>query len=281
MPVEVEHHRYLYGQKEEVAPVPHVNYKARIQALKKTRAARNSKATVSATKTLDQRPHPSNVVGPVLQPRAEPPPDTPFRYNPLHDLESIFWLALYLLLTGTLVDVGEGGTEVTTEHRQAQHQLSNILFCDLAFRMTIMKPGVLQSHLANLHPRIAEIAKLLDGVRSHLTSAFVKSEENLKEPIPFTVAESTGAYGGILEKFEEIINLFAVQDISVAVYEESDQQLRGALSENSEVPQDDEVGHLTKKRKLEAEGSDPFAIAPVPSSSSNSAHFLEQGRLSG
>lgn len=267
MPVEVEHHRYLYGQREEVAPVPHVNYKARIQDLKKTRAARTSKATISATKTSDQRPHPSNVVGPV-QPRTEAPPDTPFRYNPLHDLESIFWLALYLLLTGRLIDVGEGGTEVTTEHRRAQHQLSNILFRDLAFRMTIMRPGVLQSHLTNLHPRIAEIAKLLDGVRSRLTSAFVKSEENLKEPIPFTVAESTGAYGGILEKFEEIINLFAVQDILVAVYEESDQQLRDVLAESSEVPQDDKVGHLTKKRKLEADGSDPFAIAPVPSSSS-------------
>lgn len=44
----------------------------------------------------------------------------PFRYNPLHDIESLWWLALFLLLAGTLVDAGSELPEILVSHRIAQ-----------------------------------------------------------------------------------------------------------------------------------------------------------------
>lgn len=129
--------------------------------------------------------------------------------------------------------------------------------------MSVMRPGVLRSHLAGVHPRVAEIAILLDGARSHLTQAFVKSEENLEKPIPFSVAEYT--YAGMLEKIGKINQLLAVQDVLVAVDDASSQLLRAALAQSSalEMPQDGEDAQATKKRKTE--DSDPFAISPSSS----------------
>lgn len=277
MSVEVEHHAYLYSEKKEVERPVRMNLKAELRNLKNFLAAPPPTPAVGATKTSDQPPQPPGIVdSPSEQPRKESTADTPFRYNPLHDLESLHWLALYLLFGGRLVDAGDGAMKVTANHIQAQYQLSKALFCDLAFRMSVMRPGVLRSHLAGVHPRVAEIAILLDGARSHLTQAFVKSEENLEKPIPFSVAEYT--YAGMLEKIGKINQLLATQDVLVAVDDASSQLLKAALAQNSalEMPQDGEDAQATKKRKTD--DSDPFAIS---SSSSAQRPTYARPRRSG
>lgn len=202
--------------------------------------------SADATKTLAQQPQPPNIVAP-QQPRTDH--NTPFRYNPLHDLESLYWLALYLLFSGGLVQIGAGneGTEITPAHKEAQQELAGTLFCDLAFRMTVMRPGVLGSHLTNLHPHVAEIVTLLDDVRSELVEAFEESEESLEKPIPFSVAQNT--YGGMTAAFQKIDEFLAAQDILVAVDEVSKLSVLSERAQDvtPEMPQDNAGVPPTKK----------------------------------
>lgn len=48
----------------------------------------------------------------------------PFRYNSLHDIESLWWVALFVLLSGTLVDAGPKSPDITNGQKAAQQRLS-------------------------------------------------------------------------------------------------------------------------------------------------------------
>lgn len=244
MSVEVEQHEYLYRKSNKTARSARIDPMAVVRDLNKLHIGQAS-TSADATKTPVQQPQPPNIVAP-RQPRTDH--TTPFRYNPLHDLESLYWLALYLLFSGRLVRIDEG-TEITPAHREAQQELAGTLFCDLAFRMTVMRPGVLGSHLANLHPHVAEIVTLLDDVQSELVEAFEESEESLEKPVPFSVAQNT--YGGMTAAFQKIDEFLAAQDILVAVDKVSKPSVLSERAQDATpgMPQDDAGVPPTKKPK--------------------------------
>lgn len=258
MSVEVEHHDYLYRAAGNIEPSSPMDPLSDSEDSEDSDPTQTFASAIGVTETSDQDPLDPE------QERTESTAETPFRYNPLHDLESLYWLALFLLFAGRLVSAGDGAVEISAGHRQAQQQLSKVLFCDLAFRMNVMRQGVSRIHLMTLHPRIAEIMILLDGIRSNLTQAFVKSEENLEAPIPFSVAKYT--YKGITTKLQEIDRLLAVQDVLVAADDATSERLRGVLAEGPESTGLDDgvdVARPTKKPRTE----DPFVSSLSPSSS--------------
>ena len=113
----------------------------------------------------------------------------PFMHNPLHDLESIFWLSLYLLLAGQLKRIKGNPVVLTAEQQEAQHKLSGKIFGNSGFRDRVMYSSILTVSLKNIHPSLCDVVELLADLRYYLHEAFVKAEQNLVSYISFTVAQ--------------------------------------------------------------------------------------------
>lgn len=67
----------------------------------------------------------------------------PLKYNPLHDLESIFWLGLYVLFVGCLVREHHTAQHVLAAQTIAKDDFAVQLFRDPTFRLDIIRPNVL------------------------------------------------------------------------------------------------------------------------------------------
>ena len=83
----------------------------------------------------------------------------PFRYNPLHDLESLWWNAAYFLMSRTLVFDEEDGSdseydlEAEEEDRRGQLASLRTLFIDWGGRSWAMQmEGGFYHELDSLHP---------------------------------------------------------------------------------------------------------------------------------
>lgn len=83
-----------------------------------------------------------------------PPPTPPFRYNPLHDLESLWWLAVYFTLN----------RETDGAHdRVAQRSAAREFFYNYQNRQhTLLIPTYFAGKLRCLHASLGDIAKLLN-----------------------------------------------------------------------------------------------------------------------
>ena len=118
----------------------------------------------------------------------------PFMHNPLHDLESIFWLSLYLLFMGQLQAIKRKPVVLTADQQNAQHKLVENLSdsSNSAFRLIIMRLNfdILVRHMEGVHPSLVNIARFLANYQYYLHEAFVKAEANLVDYIRFTVAQN-------------------------------------------------------------------------------------------
>lgn len=107
-----------------------------------------------------------------------------FRHNPLHDMESIAWLALYLVVISDFeIDFRyDGSTKWSKEEfaafMKAQHRLAWSAFCKASFRSFVLTaPGYLAGFTEGLHPTVASIVQILDNVFSILTAAYIEAEK--------------------------------------------------------------------------------------------------------
>lgn len=122
---------------------------------------------------------------------------TIWSYNPLHDMESIFWICvLYILFRdiywdsieadsplsrdGTL----EGDSQEKRERRaRANYMFGRDLFDGRASRsMFIMSPFMLSAHLINypLHPLTSPLGDLLIDLRTELVKRYTEAESDWK-----------------------------------------------------------------------------------------------------
>ena len=147
-----------------------------------SRAASPSSAHVAALEDDDIADPSSGSMSPAP---SDLRPDTPtiiFKYNPLHDLESVAWLSLFALLVPEFENnPREDGQKYTEEQfaefMQAQHDLAWNAFCDPKFRMNILTvPGNLAAHAYGLHPTVVAVLKELNSTFSDLTDAFRAAE---------------------------------------------------------------------------------------------------------
>lgn len=120
---------------------------------------------------------------------------TIWSYNPLHDMESIFWICVFYILfrdiywdpieadasssrTGTL----EGESEETRERRaRANYIFGRDLFAGRASRsMFIMSPFMLSAHFINypLHPLTSPLSDLLIDLRTELVKKYTEAESD-------------------------------------------------------------------------------------------------------
>lgn len=213
MSVEVDAHQYLYL---EQLSRTHAHAEVDVLDLVDTEEEPEDTSNLDAVATIMEKL------------KANEETLVPFRYNLLHDMESLLWLALFLLVASTTVDAGKRFPEITEGERAAQHQLAANLFCDIAFRRGVMQSGTLKSCVSPLHPRIAGMVLELETIRSYLTNAFIETEQDLAVPMPSYVAKSIYAY--FHKQLHTIHSHLQADDIVVAADEVSYKRLMGTLA---------------------------------------------------
>ncbi|GJE95078.1 hypothetical protein PsYK624_112570 [Phanerochaete sordida] len=178
MSVEVASNTYLFAPAIRDGYTPPTagetaGLRARLLASKKM-------ATDKAT-SASHLPLPPNLPGP-----SRSGPRIPFRHNPLHDMESVAWLALYLLLIPDFVighrpDGSKYEADEWKAFMDAHHELAWNAFCSGPFRLSVLQsPGYLAKSADRLHPTVGIIVRTLDRLFSDLTEAYREVEKNLR-----------------------------------------------------------------------------------------------------
>ncbi|KAF7790439.1 hypothetical protein EIP86_001394 [Pleurotus ostreatoroseus] len=106
-------------------------------------------------------------------------PEPPFRYNTLHDLESLWWVAVYFLIKRRVVDETQGPPSPEDLAALApQCQLASQLFDNSGHERlgTLTVDGIFANHRRVLHPSVHRVAIILDQLRQGLCSAYITQE---------------------------------------------------------------------------------------------------------
>lgn len=124
----------------------------------------------------------SRSIGPGQLPSLPPP----FRYHSLHDLESLWWIALYYTICKDVIDHSESNRETRV---RKQLELGKKLFWRGMSRQTAFRDtGMLLWQLQCLHPSLHHVAQSLEQARLVLKQALLTSETDLHS-IPLDVTD--------------------------------------------------------------------------------------------
>ena len=161
---------------------------------------------------------------PEPNPRDSPSPVTiphlpiPFRHNPLHDMESIFWLSVWLPLRLKLVENDPDiSSKAWNQFMAAQGTLGDQLFRDQAFRGSVMA-NCLVDHVADILPQVSTIVCILDDFRQALVDRFREVEKRIREPgykIGFDAAD--GLHSSLHQDLVEIATLLDKKNLFVDI----------------------------------------------------------------
>ncbi|KAJ3555679.1 hypothetical protein NM688_g2445 [Phlebia brevispora] len=161
--------------------------------------------------------------------RGETPLDTSpfptppaFSYNPLHDLESLWWIAIYFIVN-RVPRTSEDTTEQTAQDIEAQRKLVRDFFSDGSCRYEVIKlEDYFITRLACLHPSLRRVAKLVDTARGHLVSGYRTMEEDL-QPEDFKMKHDV--YTAFRTCFHAISSKLKDRDILVRRLEKEDNEV--------------------------------------------------------
>ncbi|KAI0086022.1 hypothetical protein BDY19DRAFT_996208 [Irpex rosettiformis] len=107
-----------------------------------------------------------------------------FRYNPLHDIESVWWLLVYLLLYRSPVIDGDTSTRISK-----QSAFYGKFFVQEGTRRDAFADnGVFARHEGHLHPALQPISDVLDEMRKLLVNRYIEVEREDVSKIDHTVA---------------------------------------------------------------------------------------------
>ncbi|KAF9806331.1 hypothetical protein IEO21_08711 [Rhodonia placenta] len=110
-------------------------------------------------------------------------PIVPFRYNPLHDIESLWWVAIYFVFNRSVVQVGGEPPSMDVSQRgsyNAQKEYTELLTTSPQKRQSALgNERTLQNQIIHLHAAIREIAYDLNQIRAQLVSCYREAEKNL------------------------------------------------------------------------------------------------------
>ena len=144
------------------------------------------------------------------------PSRRPFRYNPLHDLEALWWMSVYFAAGRAVVDDGTGRMLSEEENaRQIQKQLESFprLFCKLGIRLDIMsRAGRFAEEMQSLYPSVLCFWRPLESARSSLAYAYrwVEQDMDAREFAP-----PIAAYDGLRQGWFAIAKHLRKRDVIV------------------------------------------------------------------
>lgn len=146
------------------------------------------------------------------------PPETEFMYNPIHDLESVWWVALYMVSCSQPADTHLSGMDPTTREQLLRNhaELAALAFeSDIGDRRDLLTSSkMFKGMVAKLLPAYAAIGAKLDTIRRAIVSTYLEAEEDVSK-IDFNAASNI--YKPIREAFAEIAeSLKGEKDIQIA-----------------------------------------------------------------
>ncbi|KAI0084508.1 hypothetical protein BDY19DRAFT_1060215 [Irpex rosettiformis] len=107
-----------------------------------------------------------------------------FRYNPLHDIESVWWLLVYLLLYRPPSIKSDTSSRVSSQSSFYRPFFST----GDTRRAAFAEEGVFTKHEKELHPALRPISKTLNEIRVLLFDRYVEVEQGDISKIDHTVA---------------------------------------------------------------------------------------------
>lgn len=139
-----------------------------------------------------------------------------FRYNPLHDLESVWWVAVYFLVTRDVTKVGEEQpSERSLSDINAQQQWASDIFWHGDRRFCVMRGAFYFRQQGKcLHPSLHPLMAIFDKARRCLVRGYTAAEENM-DNMTFDLAD--GIHGELVLYFDAILDILeATSDIHVS-----------------------------------------------------------------
>lgn len=147
----------------------------------------------------------------------------PWAYNPIHDLESIWWLAVFFTLNKDVVLLSDSGQKLEDGHAlyvrtrdgeklipaedaisganrvAAQAAAMRTLFYHSTKRPSVLRGGLAMLQL-RLHPALREAGMLefLDSIREELVAAYETAEATLSETSPL-IGPTPDLYDSIID----------------------------------------------------------------------------------
>lgn len=220
MPVEVDSHRYLFNIKDVVVEDSH-----EADAFSVAQFMGKSAPSHAIPATTEQSSH--SQLSPV-----------PFRYNYIHDLESHWWLSLYVLICGRIKNLFQSRPDINFNECMERHgEVAVNLFCSTAFRLEVILGGdVFKAEIRGLLPQVTTVARELEQVRGVLATRYRTVEKDLGN-IRFPVAgETQGLYLSIFKSFGHMVDILENDNLRVTVDSSPSQlqeHMRKALEERA------------------------------------------------
>ncbi|PSS18944.1 hypothetical protein PHLCEN_2v3160 [Hermanssonia centrifuga] len=150
------------------------------------------------------------------------PPHIPLRYNPIHDLESLWWIAVYFVLGMQLKPDSEAESQTfcadelypTTQQRY----YAGRLFFNATSRFSVMNDSTFFAAIVqSLSPSLHDIGMVLEDVRMELFRTYSHVEQDAST-IDHKAAE--GLHALLLEGFLDIAGTLQENDLVVCPFKE-------------------------------------------------------------
>ncbi|KAF7799156.1 hypothetical protein EIP86_010387 [Pleurotus ostreatoroseus] len=189
----------------------------------------------------------------------------PFRYNILHDLESVWWVAVYFLLKRQAVIAGE-----LIDTCPKLERVIDSLFGDRSERFIFLSQGQGCTQVYNLvHPTLRPVVDKLDEIREALINAYNEAEEDPTQKVQINVScqlytlmgnafqaiAEYGASSGIVLQAREPSNTQATHD------SDSDSEDAAPADDSTAVPPETDEPRL---HSCSSQGSEAGAESGLP-----------------
>ncbi|KAJ3553717.1 hypothetical protein NM688_g3466 [Phlebia brevispora] len=156
------------------------------------------------------------------------------QYNPLHDLESVFWISVYFLICRKVVQVG--GRDCLPRSRakeEDQKKLAATMLADPAQKYIRLKGSAqLEDDFQSLHIALSEVSDSVLEVLDALCKAYGTAEEDLNAADWFKIAKDV--YGCAREEYYSAASfLKALGDVKVVRYDAPKKVVDAAKNDSS------------------------------------------------
>lgn len=243
MAVEVSQNAYLLNKEREE---PKERKEASLSMVDLAAMRRQFRDGASSDSEMSEPPAGSSTISEAKQ---------PFFYNPLHDLESIWWITIYFVVNKeTELASKEPGVATVkyTPLTEDQRVYARSLFYDWATRfmaIQMVTGSPLDKHLSSLPSHLSMISTELIELRKKLVSHYM----NIEVPgfiITKTVCQDL--YGHFTKAFKKIARSLARQDILVAPTKRSPNERLLRKNNAGRSQESSESSRAAKRRKVDS-----------------------------
>ncbi|EED82590.1 predicted protein [Postia placenta Mad-698-R] len=134
-----------------------------------------------------------------------------FRYNPLHDLESIWWVAYYYIYRRIVVSVD--GTPLTADDESqmewpcnARHCAKRLFYDEVERSHMLSQYQPLADLYCCLHSSVVGIAKVLQQLKRCLVEVYFEAEEDWR-----TIDHTVGEKHDLTNTFADVFEMIAIE----------------------------------------------------------------------